>query len=206
MRRQKHKLMGVYATPYNCFSALLLPNKAFFSKFALHIIIYKDMEDRKRTKLLFVCLGNICRSPAAEGVMKQVLLNRGMSDLFEVDSAGIGGWHVGELPDSRMRKCGAARGYNFNSRARQFDTDDFKRFDYIFVMDNDNKKMLSQKTNNACELAKVKMLVDYAASHPKAKLIPDPYYGDEKDFDYALDLIEDATNTLADRLAKGGEL
>jgi len=164
------------------------------------------MEDRKRTKLLFVCLGNICRSPAAEGVMKQVLLNRGMSDLFEVDSAGIGGWHVGELPDSRMRKCGAARGYNFNSRARQFDTDDFKRFDYIFVMDNDNKKMLSQKTNNACELAKVKMLVDYAANHPKAKLVPDPYYGDEKDFDYALDLIEDATNTLADKLANGGEL
>ena len=79
--------MGVYATPYNCFSALLLPNKAFFSKFALYIIIYKDMDDRKRTKLLFVCLGNICRSPAAEGVMKQVLLNRGMSDLFEVDSA-----------------------------------------------------------------------------------------------------------------------
>lgn len=113
---------------------------------------------------------------------------------------------MGELPDSRMRKCGAARGYNFNSRARQFDTDDFKRFDYIFVMDNDNKKMLSQKTNNACELAKVKMLVDYAASHPKAKLIPDPYYGDEKDFDYALDLIEDATNSLADRLARGGEL
>ena len=164
------------------------------------------MEDRKRTKLLFVCLGNICRSPAAEGVMKQVLLNRGMSDLFEVDSAGIGGWHVGELPDSRMRKCGAARGYNFNSRARQFDTDDFRKFDYIFVMDNDNKKMLSQKTNNACELAKVKMLVDYATSHPKAKLIPDPYYGDEKNFDYALDLIEDATNTLADKLANGGEL
>ena len=73
-------------------------------------------------------------------------------------------------------------------------------------MDNDNKKMLSQKTNNERELAKVKMLIDYAANHPKAKLIPDPYYGDEKDFDYALDLIEDATNTLADRLAKGGEL
>ena len=188
---------------FRCYSC---PIRHFLVSLHYTFIIYKDMEDRKRTKLLFVCLGNICRSPAAEGVMKQVLLNKGMSDLFEVDSAGIGGWHVGELPDSRMRKCGAARGYNFNSRARQFDTDDFKRFDYIFVMDNDNKKMLSQKTNNERELAKVKMLVDYAASHPKAKLIPDPYYGDEKDFDYALDLIEDATNTLADRLAKGGEL
>ena len=149
------------------------------------------MEDKIRTKLLFVCLGNICRSPAAEGVMKQVLLNRGMADMFEVDSAGIGGWHVGELPDSRMRKCGAARGYDFNSRARQFSTSDFKRFDHIFVMDNENWMMLSQKTNDQHELT---------------KLIPDPYYGDEKDFNYALDLIEDAANGLADKLAKGCEI
>lgn len=164
------------------------------------------MEDKIRTKLLFVCLGNICRSPAAEGVMKQVLLNRGMADMFEVDSAGIGGWHVGELPDSRMRKCGAARGYDFNSRARQFSTSDFKRFDHIFVMDNENWKMLSQKTNDQHELAKVKMLVDYTTNHPKPKLIPDPYYGDEKDFNYALDLIEDAANGLADKLAKGSKI
>lgn len=188
------------------FSLLCLLNIPFFSKFALFIIIVNNMEVKVKSKLLFVCLGNICRSPAAEGVMKQVLEDRGMANLFEVDSAGIGGWHVGELPDSRMRKCGNARGFSFNSRARQFSEEDFKRFDHIFVMDNENWKMLSQKTSDANDMAKVKMLVNYATKHPTAKLIPDPYYGNEKDFFYALDLIEDATNGLADKLEKGAEI
>lgn len=164
------------------------------------------MEDKIKTRLLFVCLGNICRSPAAEGVMKKVLADRGMDAHFEVDSAGIGNWHEGELPDSRMRKCGAHRGYSLDSRARQFATADFKDFDYIFVMDNDNWKMLSQKTNNRNDMAKVKMLVDYADNHPQAKLIPDPYYGGEKDFEYALDLIEDAASGLANRLMEGRDI
>ena len=84
-----------------------------------------------KKKILFVCLGNICRSPAAEGIMKHIVKEEGREDDFFIDSAGIGPWHVGELPDSRMRRHGAAHGYNFNSRARQICRQDFKAFDLI---------------------------------------------------------------------------
>ncbi len=91
-----------------------------------------------KKKLLFVCLGNICRSPAAEGVMKSIINANKANANYEVDSAGIGNWHVGQLPDSRMRACGLKRGYVFNSHARQFTKSDFQYFDYIFVMDQEN--------------------------------------------------------------------
>ena len=84
-----------------------------------------------KKKILFVCLGNICRSPAAEGIMKHIVKEEGREDDFFIDSAGIGPWHVGELPDSRMRRHGAAHGYNFNSRARQISRKDFNDFDLI---------------------------------------------------------------------------
>ena len=100
------------------------------------------MKQGKHT-VLFICLGNICRSPAAEGIMKSLVEKAGLSDEFEIDSAGIGSWHVGQLPDSRMRKCGAEHGYRFDSHARQFQRSDFKRFDTIVVMDNENYRAMS---------------------------------------------------------------
>ena len=108
----------------------------------------KESEGRV-TSLLFICLGNICRSPAAEGVMKHIVEREGCDADFLIDSAGIGGWHVGQLPDSRMRRRGAARGYDFCSRARQFSAADFQRFDMILVMDRENYYDVKRLAHNS---------------------------------------------------------
>lgn len=162
------------------------------------------MEANKSTKkhrLLFICLGNICRSPAAEGVMKAMVEKAGRSDDFFIDSAGIGDWHVGQLPDSRMRKCGAARGYRFDSRARQIRRSDFADFDLILVMDERNYSAVTAMASLPEECGKVRMLTSWLIRYDNVMAVPDPYYGDEKDFNYALDLIEDACEGLLHDLA-----
>ena len=153
-------------------------------------------------KVLFVCLGNICRSPAGEGILKHILSERGLADRFYVDSAGIGDWHVGDLPDIRMRRHGNMHGYCFDSRARQFTASDFSRFDYIFVMDDANYKALRQKARSADDLGKVYMTGDFLRHHPEHKFVPDPYYGDDDDFELAIDLLEDACASIADFIIK----
>ena len=150
----------------------------------------------KKNRLLFVCLGNICRSPAAEGVMRRKVAHSGCADNFEIDSAGIGGWHVGELPDARMRKAGAARGYTFDSHARQFSKADFEAFDLILAMDHENVKALRALAPTSQAAQKIVLLADYAKNYPHQTVVPDPYYGTEADFAFALDLIEDACNEL----------
>lgn len=160
------------------------------------------MIKKNKIRLLFICLGNICRSPAAEGVMKAIVQRAGRADAYHIDSAGIGNWHVGQLPDSRMRKHGAARGYRFDSRAQQFTPADFERFDYILVMDHDNFRAVTAKAPTATDAAKVKMLTDYLQHHAETDIVPDPYYGDSADFNYALDLIEDACAGLFKALQK----
>lgn len=150
------------------------------------------------SKILFVCLGNICRSPAAEGVMKSMLRENG-TDIF-VDSAGIGPWHVGELPDRRMRECGARRGYIFNSRARQVCKDDFKLFDIIVAMDNDNVRALKSIARGNDEERKIVCMSEFLTTHRQYNTVPDPYYGTESDFDLALDLIEDGCRGLLKQL------
>ena len=152
--------------------------------------------------LLFICLGNICRSPAAESVMKHIVEREGREADFVIDSAGIGGWHVGQLPDHRMRRRGAARGYDFLSRARQFSAADFDHFDMILVMDRENYFDVTRLARNDADKQKVRMLVDYMTHHPGQQTIPDPYYGDTADFDFALDLIEDACEGLFKSLCK----
>ena len=151
---------------------------------------------KTKKRLLFVCLGNICRSPAAEGVMKKMVHDAGLDDAFDIDSAGIGDWHVGQLPDARMRACGQRHGYKFNSHARQLTTADFTLFDHILVMDTDNYRIVTGKATNNTQREKVQMLADYCTEHPKAHVIPDPYYGDSSDFEYAVELIEDACRGL----------
>ena len=160
----------------------------------------KKNKDEMKKRILFICLGNICRSPAAEGVMRELVHHAGRDDEFEIDSAGIGGWHVGQLPDNRMRNHGAQRGYKFDSRARQFSKNDFSHFDYILVMDHDNFRAVSAMAPTPADQVKVRMLTDYLQHHPNASVVPDPYYGDPEDFDYALDLIEDACQGLLNRL------
>ena len=160
----------------------------------------KKNKDEMKKKILFICLGNICRSPAAEGVMRELVHHAGRDDEFEIDSAGIGGWHVGQLPDNRMRNHGAQRGYKFDSRARQFSKNYFSHFDYILVMDHDNFRAVSAMAPTPADQIKVRMLTDYLQHHPNASMVPDPYYGGPEDFDYALDLIEDACQGLLNRL------
>ena len=110
----------------------------------------------EKISLLFVCLGNICRSPAAEGIMQHLVDEAGLTNRFIIDSAGIGGWHVGDLPDKRMRRCGKTFGYDFCSRARQIQADDFKHFDYIIVMDSDNYRQASSMASSDSEKSKNK--------------------------------------------------
>ena len=169
--------------------------------------VYEERTERKRVKkrLLFVCLGNICRSPAAEGVMRHLVNEAGEEEFFEIDSAGIGGWHVGQLPDKRMRQCGSRRGYHFESRARQFSPTDFDRFDRILVMDADNLRAITAQARTAEDAKKVEILARYLVRRKDVCAIPDPYYGDERDFDYALDLIEEATAHLLETLSRSSK-
>lgn len=147
--------------------------------------------------VLFVCLGNICRSPAAEGIMKARLKDLWPEDdEFFIDSAGIGSWHAGQLPDRRMREHGARHGYDFCSRARQVSRDDFDRFDYIIGMDNENMRDLEQLARNKDDRKKLMCMAGFMSRHPEYTTIPDPYYGDGRDFELAIELIEDACDGL----------
>lgn len=155
----------------------------------------------RTTKLLFICLGNICRSPAANAIMQKYVDEAGLSDKFEIDSAGIGPWHVGQLPDKRMREHGARRGYRIDHIARQFDaTKDFDRFDYIVVMDEDNYRNITRQARNDDDRKKVIRMADYFIKWKVRTSVPDPYYGDGEDFELALDLIEDGCKGLLARL------
>lgn len=151
-------------------------------------------------RILFICLGNICRSPAAEGVMKAKVHAAKLDDQFFIDSAGIGDWHVGQLPDSRMRERGARRGYRLDSLARQIRQSDFEDFDLLLVMDRENYRIITSKAPDEESRKKVRMLTDYLQEHKNTNIVPDPYYGDLSDFDYALDLIEDACDGLLEQL------
>ena len=151
-------------------------------------------------RLLFICLGNICRTPAAAGLMKAKVHAAKLDDQFCIDSAGIGDWHVGQLPDSRMRERGARRGYRLDSRARQIRQSDFEDFDLLLVMDRENYRIITSKAPDEESRKKVRMLTDYLQEHKNTNIVPDPYYGDLSDFDYALDLIEDACDGLLEQL------
>ncbi len=151
---------------------------------------------KKKHSVLFICLGNICRSPAAEGIMKAMVEERGLGDEFLIDSAGIGGWHVGQLPDSRMRRCGAAHGYRFDSHARQFQKSDFGEFDTIVVMDNENYRAITSMASSNEDRRKLVRMADFLSHHREYTTIPDPYYGDETDFELVISLLEDALEGL----------
>ena len=154
----------------------------------------------RRKKLLFICLGNICRSPAAQGIMQHWVDERGLTDDYEIDSAGIGAWHVGNLPDSRMRSHGHKHGYTFDHHARQICDADFDRFDYIIVMDEENYKAVSRMKARVGGRAEVCRMADYFTRHRKIHSVPDPYYGGDSDFELAIELIEDGCQGLLQHL------
>ena len=150
-----------------------------------------------KMKLLFICLGNICRSPAAEGIMRQMVEERALYNDIIVDSAGIGSWHVGEMPDPRMRKHAARRGYDLSPlRARQFRSDDFQKFDYIIVMDEENYHDVMERGGVYADARKVLRMKDYFIRYKGLQSVPDPYYGGAEGFERALNLIEDGCEGL----------
>ena len=152
-------------------------------------------------KILFVCLGNICRSPAAEGIFNQKIRERDLESFFVVDSAGTGGWHVGNLADRRMREAALSRGIELTSRSRKIDHNDLYEFDHILVMDKDNLNAVKSliKDNTYPINTKIKLILSYSK---KSQLdeVPDPYYGGQNGFENVLDLLDDAIDELIDSL------
>jgi protein-tyrosine phosphatase len=159
-------------------------------------------------RILFVCLGNICRSPTAEGVMRHVVRAEGLEDRVEIDSAGTGGWHVGAPPDERATAAARRRDIALDGAARKFEAEDFDRFDLILAMDESNRRELLAQAPNDEARAKVRLLREFdPASEAEADLdVPDPYYGGEEGFDHVLDLVDAATHGLIDRLRAEGRV
>lgn len=160
----------------------------------------KDNDKNRKYSIVFICLGNICRSPAAEGIMLHLIEQRGLEDQFTVDSAGIGDWHVGQLPDRRMRSHGADHGYDFSSRARQFGRADFCRFDYIVTMDDENYRDVTLMADGESQRRKVVKMADFFRHHPGQHAVPDPYYGGDRGFEFVIELLEDGCAALLDHI------
>jgi protein-tyrosine phosphatase len=146
-------------------------------------------------KVLFVCLGNICRSPSAEGVFRHMAEQQGLSDKIKTDSAGTGNWHIGKAPDGRSQKAALERGYDISDlRARQAITADFKEFDYVLAMDQSNYENLSAICPKGYE-DRLHMFLSFYPDSPEDE-VPDPYFGGAAGFDYVLDLVEEASTGL----------
>lgn len=149
-----------------------------------------------KTNILFVCLGNICRSPAAEGVMRALVAARGLGKNIGVDSAGTYGGHAGELPDVRMRRAAADRGYLLTHPARQLREDDFEAFDRIVVMDDRNYEAVHRLAPSREAAQKIFRMREFFRTHPQWDHVPDPYYEGADGFELVLDLLEDGCGTL----------
>lgn len=147
--------------------------------------------------ILFVCMGNICRSPSAEAVFRHKATQLGLS--IQIDSAGTVGAHAKEKPDHRSQKAGLARGYSFDGiKARKVAKQDFEKFDLILAMDEDNLAKLNEMAPKAYQY-KNQLFLDYA-THLEEEQVPDPYYGGAKGFDYVLDLVEAASDGLLEQI------
>lgn len=150
----------------------------------------------KPKRILFVCLGNICRSPAAEGVMQKFVENEGLGDRVFCDSAGTYGGHTGEKADARMRRAAAKRGYDLQSISRQIRSDDFDNFDMIITMDDSNYERVHRLAPSVEAAEKIYRMTDFCVAHPTATHVPDPYYEGAEGFERVLDLLEDACKGL----------
>jgi protein-tyrosine phosphatase len=146
-------------------------------------------------RILFVCLGNICRSPMAEGVFRRVVAEEGLAHRFVIDSAGLGDWHIGQAPDHRAQRAARSRGIDISDQtARQVVDEDFDRFDLLLVMDGSNYAELKARAPHQAH-DKIRPFLDYAP-HAGTKDVPDPFFGGAAGFEEALDLIEAAARGL----------
>ena len=147
-------------------------------------------------RILFVCMGNICRSPLAEGVFRHLLRQRGLEDKYAVDSAGTGGWHAGEPADQRMQATAARYGVALESRARQISKTDFDQFDLILCADAENRENVLRLGGSP---ERVRLLLEFDSQAP-VREVPDPYYGGQDGFDQVYELVRQACEGLLDRL------
>ena len=154
----------------------------------------------KQSRLLFVCMGNICRSPTAEGIMHHLIRKDRLENLIECDSAGTHGYHVGEPADSRMRKHAQIRGYDLPSRSRKLHPEsDFPYYDWILVMDDRNYQDVLGLDSSRDYVPKIRRMTDFCQTM-KVNEVPDPYYGGDTGFELVIDILEDACAGLMDRL------
>jgi protein-tyrosine phosphatase len=153
-------------------------------------------------RVCFVCLGNICRSPTAEGVMRAMIERAGLTAAIEIDSAGTGAWHVGEPADDRSRAAARRRGFELTSLARQVTRADFARFDYLVAMDEENLRALERLAPDKAARGKVRLLRSFDPSAPRGAPVPDPYYGGDDGFEEVLDICEAACRGLVDHIAR----
>lgn len=154
-----------------------------------------------KTRVLFVCLGNICRSPTAQAVFEVKAKEAGLDHLLEIDSCGTGSWHIGQEPDERTQKAAMQRGYDMSHlRARRLMPDDFYRFDYILAMDTRNLADVMKKSPEDFK-GRVQLLLDYSADK-KLLEVPDPYYGEQDGFERVLALVESACDGLLETIRK----
>jgi protein-tyrosine phosphatase len=151
--------------------------------------------------VLFVCLGNICRSPAAEGILRSLSQKDPQYKKMTIKSCGIGDWHIGQHPDERMREAATTRGVNLTSRAQQFKLSFFDEFDYIFAADNEVLNDLYRYAKNPEHKSKVQLMTAYSSSYHNHE-IPDPYCHGTAAFDYVLDMLEDSCEAFLNHLHK----
>jgi protein-tyrosine phosphatase len=159
------------------------------------------MEECRQISVLFVCMGNICRSPTAEGVFRKVVADAGLSDLVHIESAGTHAYHIDEPPDRRSQAAAERRGFSLaDIRARRLSNEDFERFDYIFAMDRDNLQLISDAAGDRPR-PEIHLFLEFATGGKESE-VPDPYYGGAAGFERVLDLVEDASSRLVELLRK----
>ncbi len=156
----------------------------------------------KPVRILFVCMGNICRSPTAEGVFRRKIEEAGLEHAIEIDSAGTHSYHIGKAPDPRALEAAARRGIDLSSlRARQAKPVDFERFDYILAMDRDNYRELKYLAEQASGKGRLHLFLEFARDRGEEE-VPDPYFGGSQGFEHVLDLIEDASEGFIEHLRR----
>lgn len=165
------------------------------------MLLHPMPPDRKPFRVLFICMGNICRSPAAEIVFRKLVEDAGLATAIAIDSAGTIGYHRGKGPDPRMAATLRDRGYVIAGRARQLQPEDLDGFDLLLVADEENLADLRQLDRAGSRREKVRLLVDYCVNR-EAERVPDPYYGGQRGFDEVVDLVEDACGGLLEELRK----
>lgn len=180
---------------YHTFRGQNNPHPVFFTIFA------QLFTHGKMKKILFVCLGNICRSSAAEEIMRTYLKREGMEHEVEVDSAGLIDYHRGEPADSRMRAHAARRGYHITHLSRPVRTDDFYEFDWILGMDDSNIDKLKDRAPDLETMKKIRRTTDFCQTKV-ADCVPDPYYGGAQGFENVLDILEDACQGVLEAIRK----